>query len=678
MARERKQGWQQARVLSVLIKVCDTLAYAHSRGVIHRDLKPANIMVGKFGETYVMDWGAAKVVGEKDDPPLDRDEAAAIDAGATRIFDAEQSIPTIQGQVLGTPPYMPPEQADGQIDRLDERSDVYSVGAILYEFLAGKAPYVDRKEKRSPRDMLALVSAGPPRSLQNLARDAPGELVAICQKAMSRRKKDRYENMGALAEDLHSYLENRVVRAYKTGAVVEFRKWVERNKGVAIANVAAVIIALAGLLGVLWTQLKSNHRLRLANQEEKQARENKEGLFLAWQSTNTLRKDPGLAVLLAIEAHKRNSELLVRNALYAAIQENREWKTLVNHDGDMECAAVSPDGTRIVSGGADGTVAIWNVETGRRESLLLGHESSISHAIFSRDGELLATSSSDKTARVWEVASGRLKYSLSDHQSGVSRAAFSPAGKSLAIMLAKKIRVYDLATGNVESELFANEFLVGECEFHPLDPGIFAAGTRSGNAIIWEVSTGRKLAVLGGHRGGVSSLRFSADGNHLVTAAGVPWEYRSKAAGGEEVSMLVDGSDTSVRVWRCDITGLIQRGEDSPLTPEPHRVMEGSGALVRAAALSGDGTKVAAGFADGQVLLWDLAEEESGPRRLTGHEGDVRRIHFSPNGDRFLTMADDRTVRIWHSESGALLDTFPGGTREKSVPWHSVRSAGSS
>ncbi|MGE3172651.1 MAG: bifunctional serine/threonine-protein kinase/formylglycine-generating enzyme family protein [Planctomycetota bacterium] len=232
LERAARDGWTRARVLGVLQRVCEAMAYAHAQGVVHRDLKPANVMVGAFGEVYVMDWGIARVRGV----PLDADDPGAVADGA----DVAPGL-TVAGAVVGTPQFMSPEQAAGRADLVDERADVYAVGAMLYELLARHAPFADLAPA-SVAEWVRLVADAEPTPLP--ARGVPPELAAICQRAMERDRARRYPDMQALADDLRAFLEDRVVRAHRTGAFVELRKWVRRNR-LAAAGIAATVAAVA-------------------------------------------------------------------------------------------------------------------------------------------------------------------------------------------------------------------------------------------------------------------------------------------------------------------------------------------------------------------------------------------------------------------------------------------------
>lgn len=255
--RDGREGWSQVRAIGVLLKVCEAMSYAHSKGVIHRDLKPSNVMVGRFGEVYVMDWGLARVRGCADQhdlrwrhehvPGSSELRTERSDAAEEADDDSDSALATMDGDVIGTPAYMSPEQAQGRVALLDERSDVYAVGALMYQMITGEVPFVAPGMKPSARTILARVLDGPPRALESFGRVAPVELVAICEKAMARERMDRYSNMAALAEDLRAYLEGRVVSAYGTSTWAETRKWLRRNGALASAlgvGLAAIVLAL--------------------------------------------------------------------------------------------------------------------------------------------------------------------------------------------------------------------------------------------------------------------------------------------------------------------------------------------------------------------------------------------------------------------------------------------------
>jgi len=268
LAREGREGWSLTRALTVLLRVCEAMAYAHDKGVIHRDLKPANIMVGRFGETYVMDWGLARVIGSGE-PDRDGGSALVSRRIATHrqedsALDAPSTLVTMDGDVVGTPAYMPPEQAAGQRDRIGPAADVYAVGALLYRLLTGHAPYTDAAQGLGARNLLRMVTSGPPTPVHRLARGVPAELCAICEKSMAYEIDHRYASMQALSDDLRAYLENRVVKAYAAGPMAELRKWIARNRGVALTAGVAVLSMLL-LAWIAYRRVEEERNVALEN-----------------------------------------------------------------------------------------------------------------------------------------------------------------------------------------------------------------------------------------------------------------------------------------------------------------------------------------------------------------------------------------------------------------------------
>jgi len=179
------QGWSLRRLITALQKACQAVGYAHARGVIHRDLKPSNIMVGRDGEVFVVDWGIAKIKGRG--VSVDDTKQDLWMVQTDRAADASQSTKT--GSITGTPAYMSPEQAEGQLDRISARSDVYSLGTILYRILTGRDPF----EATHMWALLLAVAKGDLRAPSEIAtKKIPDELEDICLRALSQRPEDRY------------------------------------------------------------------------------------------------------------------------------------------------------------------------------------------------------------------------------------------------------------------------------------------------------------------------------------------------------------------------------------------------------------------------------------------------------------------------------------------------------
>lgn len=242
-----QHGWTRLRAIDVLRKVCDTIRFAHDRGVVHRDLKPANIMVGLYGEVFVMDWGLARQIGRRSGAREPRSDA--VDGES--VVGSTSPLATHDGDVVGTPSYMSPEQAAGQLDLIDERTDVYALGAILYHLLVGHPPYSPPGTATDSETVLRGVRAGPPPRVRDLLNGGAAELGAICDKAMAREQAARFQTVGEFADDLQAYVDGRVVRAFARRRFVrlsKFSKWVRRNRALAATGMVAGAATVAALV----------------------------------------------------------------------------------------------------------------------------------------------------------------------------------------------------------------------------------------------------------------------------------------------------------------------------------------------------------------------------------------------------------------------------------------------
>jgi serine/threonine-protein kinase len=239
------------KLLRRLTDVCNAIEYAHSRGVLHRDIKPGNVIVGKHGETLVVDWGLAKASG-KSDP--------GSGEGTLMPSSASGSAETLPGSVLGTPAYMSPEQAEGDLEHLGPRSDVYSLGATLYYLLTGKPPV-----EGDAADVIRCVQKGrfpPPRQIDPTIDRA---VESVCLKAMALKPPDRYGSPKALAEDVERWMANEPVSAWREPWTVSARRRLARHRTLMAATAAAIPVAMAGLAAVLVVQAQHNQRLGTSN-----------------------------------------------------------------------------------------------------------------------------------------------------------------------------------------------------------------------------------------------------------------------------------------------------------------------------------------------------------------------------------------------------------------------------
>ena len=252
-----RRALELRKLLRRFLDVCNAIDYAHSRGVIHRDLKPANIILGRHGETLVVDWGLAKAVGRAD-PSVGEQTIAPSSGGSSE---------TLPGSALGTPAYMSPEQASGDLDRLGVRSDVYSLGATLYGLLTGRPPF----EGEDVGAILRRVQAGDFRAPREVDRALDRALEAVCLKAMATQPADRYSSCRALAEDIERWAADEPVSAWREPIVRRARRWANRNRTAVASAAVALLAGVVGLAAVLAVQTQARAEITRALAGERDA-----------------------------------------------------------------------------------------------------------------------------------------------------------------------------------------------------------------------------------------------------------------------------------------------------------------------------------------------------------------------------------------------------------------------
>ena len=325
-ASDTEKRLQLHGLIGRLVDVCNAIEYAHSRGVLHRDLKPGNIMLGKYGETLVVDWGLAKTGARKDGAP--QDEATVVP------LSSDGSTETIMGAVVGTVAYMSPEQAAGKTDLLSPRSDVYCLGSTLYTILCGDSPI----KKASQSEMLAAIEKGNVTPLKQRAPAVDPALAAICSKAMQLDPQNRYQTVQAMATDLERWLADEPVEAFPEPISKKLWRMARRHKTIVGSSLSMLLFSLAGLAVFNSILAEKNSQLLTANQqiqqqaeqlrqEQAQLQASRESLgqlaYNILESTELgLRDKPG------IEAFR--SEMLSRahDTLKAAVEFNPESTTL--------------------------------------------------------------------------------------------------------------------------------------------------------------------------------------------------------------------------------------------------------------------------------------------------------------------------------------------------------------
>jgi WD40 repeat protein len=630
--------WSLQRLVGVIQRACEAVGYAHSKLIVHRDLKPSNIMVGRFSAVYVIDWGVAKVLpgeagGSAKGSASSRRRRAMHGAVHLKSGPGEASGPpqmTLEGEVIGTPAYMAPEQARGTFEEVDSRADVYSMGAILYRLLSGRTPYDEGSKGGTPHTAWQRLLDGPPAKLSEIAPEAPPELVAVCDRAMTRDKEERYSDMAGLSADLRAWLEGRVVRAHKTGVVVEARKWVGRNRALASAGLLIVLaLALLPALIVQHSVDEARSRDRLARSE------------LTLQALGLVEEEPAESLRAAIQAAEAGEDYVSRTALLAALVPLALSASL-DHAGSVHGSAWSLEGSRrawspagdafVVEGrpleGGPSTIRVWNVKARGFEGPSFAGRAGEVFA-FHPAGRMVASGAEDGSVSIHDLKSGdsvRLQGEGGHaHTDVVSRLAFAPDGTLLAsASWDGSVRLWDVATGRLERALTDHTGAVTTIEFDATGERLLSASgpvltgyTSDATARVWDVASGTCTRVFEGHEQAVSSARFDATGQLVLSTS----------------------YDRSAKLW-------------DPRTGEIRATLEFEG-VAWDGAFSPDGSTLAVAFDSGLLVREVASDSEVRVGKYAAHEGRaVTDVEFSPSGNRLLTTGHDGFGRVWALDAG--------------------------
>jgi len=644
LVRDGREGWTVTRAIGVLQKVCEAMGFAHQRGVVHRDLKPANVMVGRFGETYVMDWGLAKIVDEKDaGQPVSHPSPQTVLTSARKDEASRGAgLETLEGDVMGTPAYMALEQARGEVHRVGPRSDVYSVGAMLYHLLSGHPPYRPANDRASGREILDRLYTGPPPAVETQA-DAPAELCAICERAMGRQPEERYGTMLEVAEDLQAFVENRVVQAYRQGAVVEFKKWVQRNRAIAASLAVIFVLIVAGLGAVSLIQTRARDAVEDKNRE------------LA--ASNIELEAERKRTTEARDRAERNQALAVENERIArASEEEALWQSYVGNisgaHAALEVGSASEARRRLAACAESLRGWEWRYLNQRADGslrVLTGSETflgslavnPVSPHVAAAGGMLGSSGAPDFKIRVWDFESGQLEKTLEGHGTSISDLAYSPAGDALASCdIDYNLRIWDVESG----ELIAEEPDIGRwLAYHPNGRWIVVEdyGRRTldtpGTVTLWDSYdlvrvASRQLPVAS------NSVRISPDGQRIALA----------------------GIDDHIRILDLNLETLLDldaSGEARASDGLNNTLDIGPG--VYCIDFSPDGRRLVSGSGDGFVRTWDL---ETGQRLefFRGHRSIVKSVRWHPRFSWIVSSDKTGSIRFWNSETGQPLDVLRG------------------
>ncbi|MDB5335813.1 MAG: serine/threonine protein kinase with repeat, partial [Planctomycetaceae bacterium] len=670
------------RLMSVFVNICDALAYAHSRGIIHRDLKPQNIVLGDFGEAIVLDWGLARRMDGDPDVDTERDHTQISPVSLT---DDAHTDATQTGAALGTPAYMSPEQAGGRVDLMDARTDIYGLGAILFEILTGSPPHrkpgfndAHNSLVSPPQDapstnktfpvnglfaLLTQIRNGPTPHIRELNPGTPIELDAICARAMARDREDRFQSAKDFKEALmeyhihkksielaasasadlesakntHLYLEfNRALFGFEEAS----RQWPENVRAAEGRREAQIAFAQAAFSRGDFDLAESLLDIEIPEQKALRTTVNKAAAERANRHDRIrfLRRF-SLAASLSVAIVASTAAIWVNNERLRALLAREDAKVAQIQEAQQRQVAER-----------ERLVAIQQTKAAQRERQIADEQTrmAVKERQIADEQTKVAIKERQKAAEQLERADRTTEEARwGRYISSLRLAAIQLDNRSIAfcnqtlqtsrpVGMESDLRGWEWnylwnQTHSDQLTIQGHTAPVQSVSFSP-DGKHLVSGSWDHTIKLWDALTGKKIRTLEGHSGWIRSVSFSHDGLRIVSSS----------------------DDKTVKIWDA------QTGQEI-------RTLQGHDAAVQSAAFSPDGSRIVSGSNDQIIKVWN-AQTGAEQQALTGHKAAVLSVAFSPDGQWIVSGSDDHTAKIWNVQTAKFTQDFT----EHSAPIQSV------